>query len=76
MAFRKKLYTSLSEIQADLDEWVKEYNEQRTNQGKRCQGRTPMETFLEGLPLYQQYVFESVPAEANAEEIDAEMVSA
>jgi transposase InsO family protein len=77
VAFRKKLYTSLSEIQADLDEWLKEYNELRTNQGKRCQGRTPMETFLEGLPLYQQYVFEKDPAEANAaEDVDAETVSA
>ena len=34
------------------------YNEERTNQGRHCQGRTPMETFVEGLPLYEKYVQE------------------
>lgn len=64
VAFRRKLYTSLEEMQVDLDQFMENYNERRTNQGKRCQGRTPMETFLAGLPLYQQYVFEnSRPAE-------------
>lgn len=55
-AFRKKLYRSLSEIQVDLDEYMLKYNNDRTNQGKRCQGRTPMETFLAAIPLYHQYV--------------------
>jgi molybdenum-dependent DNA-binding transcriptional regulator ModE len=58
IAFRKRLYTTIEEIQADLDEFMKLYNEERTNQGKNCQGRTPMETFLEGLDLYQKYVHE------------------
>ena len=31
---------------------------ERTNQGKRCQGRTPYETFVEGKKIYQQMVFE------------------
>ena len=56
VAFRKKVYTSLEEIQADLDEFLKEYNFQRTNQGKYCKGRTPMETFKEGLDLCKQYL--------------------
>ncbi|RLG44075.1 MAG: IS481 family transposase [Thermoproteota archaeon] len=38
VAFRKKVYTSLEEIQVDLDAFLKEYNEQRTNQGKYCKG--------------------------------------
>lgn len=46
VAFRKKLYTSLESLQADLDQWMKEYNEQRTHSGKYCYGRTPWETFL------------------------------
>jgi transposase InsO family protein len=46
VAFRKKLYQSLEELQADLDVWIKEYNEQRTHTGKYCFGRTPWETFL------------------------------
>lgn len=58
VAFRKKLYRSLEEIQADLDAFMRHYNEERTNQGRHCQGRTPMETFLQGLPLYEKYVQE------------------
>ncbi len=60
VAFRKKLYRSIEEIQTDLDEFMLWYNNERTNQGKYCQGRTPMQTFIDGLPLYQQYVYEEV----------------
>ncbi len=56
VALRKKLYTSLEEIQTDLDVFMFEYNYQRTNQGKRCQGRTPLQTLLDSIPLYHQYV--------------------
>jgi len=59
VAFRKKLYTSIEEIQVDLDIFMTAYNNERTNQGKHCQGRTPMQTFQDGRPLYQQYVFEN-----------------
>jgi transposase InsO family protein/transposase len=59
VAFRKRLYTSLEAIQADLDEYMAHYNERRTNQGKRCQGKTPMETFIAGIPLYERYVREN-----------------
>ena len=45
VAFRKKLYQSLEDLQTDLDEWIKEYNEQRTHTGKYCFGKTPWETF-------------------------------
>lgn len=60
VAFRKKLYRSIEEIQADLDEFMRWYNIERTNQGRYCQGRTPMQTFIDGLPLYQKYVYEEV----------------
>lgn len=60
VAFRKKLYRSIEEVQADLDEFMSWYNSDRTNQGKYCQGRTPMQTFIDGLSLYQQYVYEEV----------------
>lgn len=49
VAFRKKIYSSLEELQRDLDEWLVDYNNKRTHQGKRCQGRTPMETFMDGM---------------------------
>ena len=60
VAFRKKLYRTIEEIQADLDLFMDGYNADRTNQGKYCQGRTPMQTFLDGLPFYHQHVFEEV----------------
>ena len=43
VTFRKKLYSTLSELQKDLDEWLEYYNNERTHQGKMCCGRTPME---------------------------------
>lgn len=48
VAFRKKIYASLEELQGDLDAWLVEYNTRRTHQGKMCCGRTPMETFEDG----------------------------
>lgn len=58
VAFRKKIYTSVAEMQADLDAFMKHYNEERTNQGKHCRGRTPMETLTDGYELYKKYVIE------------------
>jgi len=53
IAFRKKLYTTLEEIQIDLDEWVEQYNRERTHTGKYCFGRTPLQTFRETKHLAQ-----------------------
>ena len=51
VAFRKKLYRTLEELQADLDVWLREYNEGRPHQGRWCYGKTPMQTFLDSVPL-------------------------
>ena len=51
IAFRKRVYRSLDELQGDLDAFVHVYNHERTHQGKRCQGRTPIATFVDALPL-------------------------
>lgn len=48
MTFRKKLYTDLATLQKDLDDWLYYYNNQRTHQGKMCNGRTPMDTLQDG----------------------------
>lgn len=56
VAFRKKIYHSIEELQIDLDEWLHKYNYDRTHQGKRCQGRTPMETFTENLSLAKEKI--------------------
>ena len=45
VTFRKKIYQSMEQLQADLDQWVAHYNDERTHQGKMCCGRTPAETF-------------------------------
>src|SRR5499425_1139799 len=53
-AFRKKLYTSLEELQADLDDWLAEYNRTRPHSGKYCYGKTPLQTFLDSLSLARE----------------------
>lgn len=58
VAFRKKLYTSLAELQTDLDEWLEEYNRERTHTGKYCLGRTPLQTFRETKHLADQKMLE------------------
>jgi transposase InsO family protein len=63
VAFRKKLYSSLDEMQHDLDEWMKYYNQERTHSGRYCYGKTPMETFQESLILARQKMIgQSTPA--------------
>lgn len=54
VAFRKKLYQSLEELQADLDAWIEEYNERRPHQGRWCYGKTPMQTFLDSIELAKE----------------------
>ena len=63
VAFRKKIYKTLDEIQTDLDAYLVRYNEHRTNQGRHCDGRTPMQTFIDGKTLCERYVpqADSVP---------------
>jgi len=48
ITFRKNLYESIEQLQNDLDIWLNYYNTERTHQGKRCKGRTPMQTLLDG----------------------------
>jgi transposase InsO family protein len=54
VAFRKKIYLAIGELQADLDIWLVEYNEQRPHQGRWCFGKTPMQTFLDALPMARE----------------------
>jgi transposase InsO family protein len=54
VTFRKKLYTTLEALQADLDAWLREYNEQRPHQGRWCYGKTPMQTFLDTVPVAKE----------------------
>src|SRR5438094_4050009 len=54
VAFRKKVYRSIDELQADLDAWIREYNEARPHQGRWCFGKTPMQTFLDAMPMTKE----------------------
>jgi hypothetical protein len=51
IAFRKKIYHSLEELQQDLDQWVEWYNQQRPHSGRYCYGKTPWQTFAESKKL-------------------------
>jgi hypothetical protein len=50
-AFRRKLYRSLEALQADVDEWLPTYHEQRTHSGQYCFGKTPMQTLIDSRQL-------------------------
>ena len=65
VAFRKKLYDNLESLQADLDEWMEYYNNERTHSGRYCYGKTPMATFLESLPLAKEKVLDEKLQEEN-----------
>lgn len=54
VAFRKKIYRTLDELQEDVDTWLVEYNEQRPHSGKYCFGKTPMQTFIDSIPLAKE----------------------
>ncbi len=46
IAFRKKIYATISELQKDLDVWP--------HQGRYCFGKTPMQTFLDARTIAQE----------------------
>jgi hypothetical protein len=54
VTFRKKLYKTIDELQVDLDQWLKQYNEERPHQGRWCYGKTPMQTFNDSVPLAKE----------------------
>lgn len=51
IAFRKKIYKSIEELQVDLDKWINFYNNERTHTGKYCFGKTPMQTLQDSKHL-------------------------
>jgi transposase InsO family protein len=59
IAFRKKIYTTLEEMQKDLDAWIVYYNNERPHSGKYCYGKTPMQTFLDSINLAREKMLEN-----------------
>ncbi|MDL5511109.1 IS481 family transposase [Arenibacter sp. M-2] len=54
VAFRKKVYKSIEELQNDLDQWIGWYNTERTHTGKHCYGKTPLQTFEDSILLAKE----------------------
>lgn len=60
IAFRKKLYESIEQLQQDLDRWLKSYNEERPHSGRYCFGKTPMDTFRDSKKLVEQKMLDQL----------------
>ena len=60
IAFRKKVYRSIDELQTDLDNWLNEYNISRVHSGKYCYGKTPLQTFEESKHLAQAKMLDNI----------------
>jgi transposase InsO family protein len=67
VAFRKRLYSTLEELQADVDEWLHEYNEERPHSGKYCFGKTPVQTFLDSKHLSDEKQLDRMPAKTSSD---------
>ena len=61
VAFRKRIYQSLDDLQADADAWIREYNEVRPHSGKYCFGKTPLQTFLDSKYLSDEKQLDRMP---------------
>lgn len=59
-AFRKKIYSTLEQLQSDLDAWITQYNIERPHSGKVCCGRTPMQTFFDSLDLAKNKMLDNL----------------
>jgi transposase InsO family protein len=60
VAFRRKVYGGLAELQDDLDAWMQSYNETRPHQGRWCYGKTPMQTFRDTITVAHEKVLSAV----------------
>ncbi len=52
--FRRKIYSSLEDIQQDIDKWLAFYNRERPHSGWYCYGKTPWETWIASKELVKE----------------------
>ncbi|TDQ80785.1 IS481 family transposase [Sphingobacterium yanglingense] len=79
VAFRKKVYRSIQELQNDLDRWMIYYNQDRTHTGKYCFGKTPMQTFDDTINLAKEKMLETLkedqlvtyPVQENKQQVES-----
>jgi len=67
IAFRKRLYDTLEQLQTDADVWICEYNEVRPHTGKYCFGKTPMQTFLDANHLSDEKQLDRLPVATSSD---------
>jgi len=70
IAFRKKIYSSIEQLQYDLDAWMIDYNTNRTHSGKYCFGKTPMQTFIESIDIAKEHYLETMAQTNNPLQAD------
>ncbi|MWN32745.1 MULTISPECIES: IS481 family transposase [unclassified Gilliamella] len=58
--FRRKIYTQLSEIQNDIEQWLDFYNRERAHSGKYCYGKTPWQTWNDAKGLVKEKQLENL----------------
>ena len=76
VAFRKRLYSTLEELQTDLDCWLREYNELRPHSGKYCFGKTPMQTFLDSRHLSDEKQLDRIAVSTSTDRLSPRAVVA
>ena len=69
VAFRKRLYSSIENLQADVDDWLREYNQQRPHSGKYCFGKPPMQTFLDSRHLSDEKQLDRIPVNTSSDRL-------
>lgn len=76
IVFRKLVFNTLDELQAELDNWIQWYNRERTHEGKYCLGKTPWQAFMESKHLAFEKQIKNVPWRAGeASSIDNTLLS-
>ncbi len=55
IAFKKRIYAIIEQLQTDLDAWMNSYNTERTHSVKYCFGKTSMQTFIERITVVRKY---------------------
>jgi transposase InsO family protein len=75
IAFRKKIYNTLEQLQDDLDEWMDYYNQDRTHSGKHCYGKTPMQTFMDSKHIAKEKQISLIGQIKAANEIECQIKS-
>ena len=54
-----KNYETIGQLQDHLDAWIGEYNQARPHQGRWCYGKTPMQTFVDALPIAREKLIQA-----------------